>query len=89
MSASAPIAMLNIAPATMRGQFTAIFYMITSLGGLLIGPTAVGLLSDFVFGAQGLTYATAVVPALFGLPVLLLAGFTRRRYLREHAAVRA
>lgn len=89
VSASAPIAMLNIAPATMRGQFTAIFYMITSLGGLLIGPTAVGLLSDFVFGAQGLTYATAVVPALFGLPVLLLAGFTRRRYLRELGMARA
>jgi len=88
VSASAPIAMLNIAPATMRGQFTAIFYMITSLGGLLIGPTAVGLLSDFVFGAQGLTYATAVVPALFGLPVLLLASFTRRRYLREHGMAR-
>jgi MFS family permease len=83
VSAAAPIALLNIAPATMRGQVTALFYMVTSLGGLLIGPPAVGLLTDNVFGEAGIAYATALVPALCGLPVLLFAGYMRRRYLRE------
>ncbi|UCG72559.1 MAG: MFS transporter [Chromatiales bacterium] len=83
VSAAAPIALLNIVPATMRGQGAALFYMITSLGGLLIGPTAVGLLSDYVFGESGIQYATALVPALFGIPVLLFTGYARRRYLAE------
>lgn len=89
VSAAAPIALLNIAPATMRGQVSALFYMVTSLGGLLIGPPAVGLLTDNVFGTNGIQYATALVPALFGLPVLLFAGFTRRRYLAESETVGA
>ena len=89
VSAAAPIALLNIAPATMRGQVSALFYMVTSLGGLLIGPPAVGLLTDNVFGTGGIQYATALVPALFGLPVLLFAGFTRRRYLAESEMIGA
>ena len=89
VSAAAPIALLNVAPATMRGQVSALFYMVTSLGGLLIGPPAVGLLADYVFGETGIQYATALVPALFGVPVLLFAGYARRRYLAECQAAAA
>ena len=83
VSASSPIAMLNIAPGPMRAQLSALFYMVTSLTGLLLGPLTVGLLTDHVFGADGIQYAAAAVPALFGLPVLLFAGFARRRYAQE------
>jgi MFS family permease len=83
VSASAPIALLNIAPGPMRGQLSAVFYMVTSLTGLVVGPMAVGLLTDNVFGEAGIRYAAALVPALFGLPVLALAGFARRRYQQE------
>jgi MFS family permease len=87
VSASSPIAMLTIAPGEMRGQLSALFYMVTSLSGMLIGPVAVGLLTDAVFGEAGIRYSAALVPALFGLPVLALAGFTRRRYRDELARV--
>ena len=83
VSASAPIAMLNIAPGPMRGQFSALFYMVTSLSGMLIGPVAVGLLTDNVFGEAGIHYAAALVPALVGLPVVAMTGFTRKRYAQE------
>ena len=83
VSAASPIAMLNIAPGPMRAQLSALFYMVTSLTGLLVGPVAVGLLTDNVFGADGIQYAAALVPAMFGLPVLLLSGFARRRYAAE------
>jgi MFS family permease len=83
VSASAPIAMLNIAPGRMRGQFSALFYMITSLSGMLIGPVAVGLLTDNVFGESEIRYAAATVPAVFGLPVLAFWDFARRRYANE------
>jgi len=88
VSASSPIALLNVAPANMRGQLSAIFYMITSLGGMLIGPVAVGLLTDNVFGESGIRYAAAVVPVLFGAPVLLFAGFMRRRYVMATSRLR-
>jgi MFS family permease len=83
VSAAAPIALLNIAPSAMRGQLSALFYMVTSLTGMLVGPVAVGLFTDNIFGETGIRYSAALVPALFGLPVLLFAGFTRRRYLAE------
>ena len=87
VSASAPIALLNIAPGRMRGQLSALFYMITSLSGMLIGPVAVGLLTDNVFGESGIRYAAAAVPAAFGLPALAFWNFARRRYAEECAAV--
>jgi MFS family permease len=83
VSAASPIALLNVAPSAMRGQLSAVFYMVTSLTGMLVGPVAVGLLTDNVFGEAGIRYAAALVPALFGLPALLFAGFARRRYLAE------
>ncbi len=87
VSASAPIALLNIAPGPMRGQLSALFYMITSLSGMLIGPVAVALLTDNLFGENGIQYSAALVPALAGLPVLAMAGFALRRYADECAAV--
>jgi MFS family permease len=87
VSASAPIALLNVAPGGMRGQLSALFYMITSLTGLVVGPVAVGLLTDNVFGESGIRYAAAAVPAIFGLPVLAFWGFARRRYAQECASV--
>lgn len=71
----------------MRGQLSALFYMITSLSGMLIGPVAVALLTDNLFGENGIQYSAALVPALAGLPVLAMAGFALRRYADECAAV--
>ncbi len=83
VSAASPIALLNIAPGRMRGQLAALFYMFTSLTGLIVGPMAVALLTDNLFGEAALRYSAALVPILFGIPVLALTIFAQRRYSAE------
>jgi hypothetical protein len=46
-------------------------------------------LSDNVFGNEHLNYAMATVPAVFGIPVILLIGYARRAYLAEVQAQEA
>jgi MFS family permease len=74
-------ALLGITPAKIRGQMIALYYMTMSLFGLFIGPTAVGLLSQYIYGEEHLNYALATVPVLIGIVPLLLIPLTRRLYL--------
>ncbi|MEL7027631.1 MAG: MFS transporter, partial [Pseudomonadota bacterium] len=90
-SATGVTALLNIIPAAMRGQVIALYYMTISLFGIGFGPLSVGLLSDFVFGEAGLRYSMAVLPVIFGAPVLLLSPWILRDYraaLRSEGAAR-
>lgn len=82
-SATGVTGLLNITPSEIRGQVVAIYYMAISLSGLFLGPTTVGLLSDKVFGNEHLNYATAAVPAIYGIPVLFFIGYALRAYRAE------
>ena len=62
LSATAPTTLLNITPGEIRGQVIALYYIVISLAGLLLGPTTVGLLTDHVFGTDGLRYSVALLP---------------------------
>ncbi|MGI9262024.1 MAG: hypothetical protein ACR2QR_08310, partial [Woeseiaceae bacterium] len=77
--------LMNITPAEIRGQTVALYYMAISMAGLFLGPTTVGWMSDNVFGNEQLNYALAIVPAIYGIPILLLAGFALRAYNAEVA----
>ena len=57
--------------------------MCISLAGLLIGPTAVGILNDNVFGVDGVRYSMALVPLIIGTPVMIMIPFMRKHYLKE------
>lgn len=46
----APAALQELMPANMRGQATAIYLFVVNLIGLGLGPTAVALITDQVFG---------------------------------------
>ncbi len=81
--------LMNITPSEIRGQTVALYYMTISFAGMGLGPTTIGWLSDNVFGNENLNFAAAAVPAIYGIPVLLLIGFARRRYLAEVAAQEA
>ncbi len=85
VSAAAPVALLAITPGEMRGQVSALFYMVIMLTGLVVGPLAVGLLNDLLFAGQRLDLACALVPVIVGLPGLALLGFTRRHYVAAAA----
>ena len=82
-SATSVTALLQITPAQIRGQTVALYYMTISMAGLFLGPSTVGLLSDFVFGNENLNYAVAAVPLMFGLPVLMFIPYARRVYREE------
>ncbi len=75
--------LMNITPAEIRGQTVALYYMAISFAGLFLGPTTVGWMSDNVFGPENLNYAVAAVPAMYGIPILLLSGFALRVYRAE------
>ena len=70
-SAMGVTALLRIAPGPIKAQTVALYYMCISMAGLFLGPTAVALLNDYVFGVEGIRYSMAVIPVIFGVPVLL------------------
>ncbi len=80
-------ALLFIVPSSMRGQIVAMYYMAISICGLMLGPTSVGLLSDYVFGSESLNYAVALPPLIFGIPLLTFLPFIYKRYMGEVAAM--
>ena len=82
VSATGVTALLPIAPPRIRAQVVAFYYMAISLAGLMLGPTLVGALNDLVFGADGVRYSVALLPLVFGGPVLALAPVTLRLYRR-------
>ena len=82
-SATSVTALLNITPGVIRAQTVALYYMVISISGLLLGPFTVGWLSDNVFGNENLNYACATVPLIYGILVLPLAKFAIRSYNQE------
>ena len=82
-SATSVTALLNITPGVIRAQTVALYYMVISITGLLLGPFTVGWLSDNIFGNENLNYACAAVPFIFGILVLPWAKFTLKTYNNE------
>lgn len=80
VSAVAPTALLNITPGEIRGQVIAIYFLVISLTGLVLGPMTVGLLNDWLNGEAGTRFSVALVPLLYGLPVLVIARSAMRAY---------
>ena len=69
----APAAIQEIMPNAMRGQASAIYLFVITLIGLGLGPTAVALVTDFVFADdQALRYSLLIVTALAVLSSIIL-----------------
>lgn len=68
-----PAAILELVPNPMRGQATALYLLIVNLIGLGIGPTAIALVTDRVFGYDAaVRYSLAIVPAMANLAAAVL-----------------
>ena len=49
VTATGAASLMYVCPNQMRGQITALYYFVISLLGLTIGPSAVAIVTDFVF----------------------------------------
>jgi MFS family permease len=85
VSAVGVTALLNISPVGIRAQIVAFYYMCISLAGLLLGPMSIALLNDHVFGVDGIRYSMALVPFVYGVPLLLAGPYILRRYREAYA----
>lgn len=86
----APSAIQDLVPNRMRGQTSAVYLFVVNLIGLGIGPTAVALLTDYVFGDDrkvGMSLAVVMASAqLLGFWLLSRGAVHYRRSLAELAA---
>jgi MFS family permease len=85
LTASGLMALLAIAPAAVRGQVVALYYVAISLSGLLLGPTTVGWLSTNLYGEARLGWAIGTTTAVYGLIPMLILPILWRAYHRKLA----
>lgn len=77
----APAAIQEIMPNSMRGQASAIYLFVITLIGLGIGPTAVALVTDFVFADDtALRYSLLIVTTLAVLASVVLLWMSLKPY---------
>jgi len=77
-----PAAILELVPNAMRGQATALYLLIVNMIGLGIGPTAVALVTDRVFGYDAaVRYSLVIVP----VAACLLAAILFLKGLRSYS----
>ena len=81
-SASGAAAVVHIAPAELRAQASAGYFLVVNVLGLFLGPTSVAVLTDYVFKSeQAIHLSMAVVPGVLESICLLvlLTGLTAYR----------
>ncbi|AOH83305.1 hypothetical protein AWL63_04280 [Sphingomonas panacis] len=64
--ASVFVLIVAVAPAGLRGLYTGFYMALVNLTGGAFGSVLVGLMTDHVFGANGLNLALAVMALAFG-----------------------
>lgn len=86
-SAYGVAALLEITPLALRGRISALFLLICSAGGQVVGPTMVGAFNDFLFRDEAkLGLSLAAVAGLSLVAVLAIGGFIIRTERNSHPA---
>ncbi|MDX2143593.1 MAG: MFS transporter [Rhodospirillaceae bacterium] len=75
VTATGAASLMMICPNQMRGQITALYYFVISILGLTVGPSAVAIVTDFVFKDEAmLRYSLALtcgVATMFAIVLLV------------------
>ncbi len=78
---AAPAAIVAIVPNQMRGQTAAVYLFIVNLIGLGVGPTAVALVTDYVFADDlALKYSLLIVGTAANVAAILLLSAGLKSY---------
>lgn len=86
-AAGGPAALSFIAPGEFRSQLTAIYYLVISLSGQLLGPPPVGWLTDALGGPAMLRIAMTIEAVGIGVPACILVWLGMARFGRQVAAL--
>jgi MFS family permease len=77
-------ALLEVMPNAMRGQAMAIYLFLGNLIGLGLGPTAVAVMTDYIFlDDRAINYSLLVVGATAHIGAAMLLWFGLKPYLRS------
>lgn len=80
----APAAIMQVTPSRMRGQVSSLYLFVINLIGLGIGPTAVALFTDYVFGDDQRVGSSILIVSLTAhLVSALLLWFGLKPYIRS------
>jgi MFS family permease len=77
----APSALQAVTPNQMRGQMVALFNLVVNVIGFGVGPTAVALVTDFVFAdTAAVGWSLAIVAAIAGPLAFIVLRFAMKPY---------
>ena len=83
VTATGAAALMMYTPNQLRAQVTALYYFVINVLGLTLGPTAVALFTDQVFGDDlALRYSLSIVCALAGAFAIGFLGYNLKLYRR-------
>ena len=71
-TAAGPVSLTYLTPGQIRSQATAIYYLIISLAGQLLGPPPVGWMVDHFGHPSDLRYAVSIEALAVSLPALVV-----------------
>lgn len=83
VSATGVNALLAIVPGDVRGVIVSVYYFFISFIGGALSPPFIGWVNDTFYGGEGLRYAMAIFPIVFGLIPILLSPLTLKLYRQE------
>ncbi len=85
----APAAIQEIMPNSLRSQASALYLFVVNLVGLGLGPTAVALVTDYVFhDDKAVRYALPIVSTLAEVVAILLLATGLRHYRKSMETLR-
>ncbi len=81
VTATGAASLMFICPNQMRGQVTALYYFVISLLGLTVGPSAVAIVTDFVFKDElMLRYSLALTCGVASVIAILVLSYNLKLY---------
>ncbi len=86
-SGTSPSSIIAITPSELRGQMTALFWMVINLFGALVGPPMVGAITDAFGDPQALRYGVSITAGCFGLIMNLGLWWGLRHYRNSAESV--
>lgn len=85
-TATAPTALVGIAPGQIRSQTIALFYLVISMIGAIIGPQSVAFVTDTIIGDESaIRYSMASVAVAVGLLAIFPTLIVRPAYRQQLA----